>query len=299
MLDYDEIASKFDDFTVSLFEKIDLLGKLEKAGDRRALEIIKSHLSNSDQYIRREAILALGNSGDQAHIDSILPLIEDSDSEVRKNVIVALGKMGGARAEEAIRKAHHDESWIVRYYAESALAVLQEKTLSSSVTSPAMGATVYPSSDGAMTEGSSAYRSGKKPLSVDEIIQQVVIGTGITSEKNVNGFVLTIYLQEARKQRVFISFHESEGDKTELIIFYTACGKASSSLYKWALTANAKMVYGGIALRQIEGEDYFTISYATPFWTATPESLRKIVKDIAAKGDWIEKNLSKNQEDRF
>jgi hypothetical protein len=308
MLDYDEIARKFDDFSISLFEKIDIIGKLQKTGDRRAVEFIKTQINNSDQYIKREAVLALGTMGDRANVEWLLPVMDDSDSEVRKNAVVALGKMGGPQAEEAIQKALNDESWIVRYYAESSLATLREGKQqapaasiaplsyeSSPAPSPELSMPILTSARAAESSQPSTVRQ----LSVEEVMQLVVQDTGMTREKNSMGYVLTVFLPEGRKQRVFISFREGEGDKTELIVFYTACGKASPTLYKWALTANAKMVYGGIALRQIEGEDYFTISYTTPFRSATVESLRRMINDIAAKGDWIEKNLTRGQEDRF
>lgn len=284
MIDTPLAIKKFSDPLVSLFEKIEVINQLEKEGGAQALSILVQLLSNDDSYIRREVAHALGVIGNQSTVQTLLPLLGDSDSEVRKNAVVAMGKLGGSTASEGISKALQDESWIVRYFAEKALSDLNDKNSGRDQTA------APPPHPAPVTD---------EIISIDDLIDRIIEGTTIKKEKISQGFLLTVLLPDGRKQHIFVSFREDDTDKTELIILYTTCGKAAPNLYKWALSANAKMPYGGIALRQIDGEDYFTISYTSIISSATAISMRKIVMDLAAKGDWIEKNLSKDGGDRF
>ncbi|MHC9538795.1 MAG: HEAT repeat domain-containing protein [Vulcanimicrobiota bacterium] len=319
MLDTPLVIKKLSDPLVSLFEKIEVINQLEKEGGTQALSILVQLLSNEDSYIRREVAHALGVTGNQSTVQTLLPLLGDSDSEVRKNTVVAMGKLGGSIASEGISKALQDESWIVRYFAERALSDLNDKNsgqarppnspqniaLPHAASKPREESLLMKPSPQktekalAADEPTSPAPVTDEKISIDSLIDRIIDGTTIKKERISQGFLLTILLPDGRKQNIFVSFREDDADKTELIVLYTTCGKAAPNLYKWALTANAKMPYGGIALRQIDGEDYFTISYTSIISSATAKSMRKIVMDLAAKGDWIEKNLSKDGGDRF
>jgi len=307
MIDTLLATRKISDPLVSLFEKIEVVNSLEKEGGTQAVSILKQLLSNEDHYIRREVVHALGVLGDQSTAQTLLPLLGDPDSEVRKNTVVAMGKLGGSAASEGIRKALQDESWIVRYFADRALSDL--KGMSGAEIEPEKVQAAIPVQTPRSAPAALKADTPEAPpspaiavdglISIDDLIDRILEGTTIKKEKVPQGFLLTVFLPDGRKQNVFVSFREDDTDKTELIILYTTCGKASPNLYRWALSANAKMPYGGISLRPIEGEDYFTISYTSIISTATAKAMRKVVMDLAGKGDWIEKNLSKGGEDRF
>lgn len=322
MLDTPLAIKKFSDPLVSLFEKIEVINQIEKEGGTQALSVLVQLLSNDDSYIRREVAHALGVIGNQSTVQTLLPLLGDSDSEVRKNAVVAMGKLGGSTAAEGISKALQDESWIVRYFAERALSDLNDKNSGRDQAAASPQSIALPhavqQAQGEPARQKSSHLQPEEPektqtaapppspapvtdeiISIDSLIDRIIEDTTIKKEKISQGFLLTVLLPDRRKQNIFVSFREDDTDKTELIVLYTTCGKAAPNLYKWALSANAKMPYGGIALRQIDGEDYFTISYTSIISSATAKSMRKIVMDLAAKGDWIEKNLSKDGGDRF
>jgi|GEM_PF-2294901 len=322
MIDAQLVVKKFSDPLVSLFEKIEAVNQLEKEGGSQALSILVQLLSNDDNYIRREVTHALGVVGNQSTVETLLPLLGDIDSEVRKNAVVAMGKLGGKIASLGISNALKDESWIVRYFAERALSDLNDKDSGCAQAAASQQSISLPHTV-RQAEGESARQkpSNLQPgdpekaqtaapppfpapatderISIDDLIDRIIDGTTIKKEKISQGFLLTVLLPDGRKQNIFVSFREDDTDKTELIVLYTTCGKAAPNLYRWALTANAKMPYGGIALRTIDGEDYFTISYTSIISSATAKSMRKILMDLAAKGDWIEKNLSKDGGDKF
>jgi len=303
MIDTQLVTAKVSDPGVSLFEKIEAVGQLEREGGTQAVSTLLQLLSNDDHYVRREVAHALGVVGDQSVTPSLVPLLGDPDSEVRKNAVVAMGKLGGSAAQGSIEKALGDESWIVRYFAERALSDLKErggnKAQPAAAAQPAAPAQSIALPHAAPQPARQPAPVLEEAVSIDDLIDKMIEGTTIKKEKVPQGFLLTVFLADGRKQTVFVSFKEDEVDRTELIVLYTTCGKASPNLFKWALTANAKMPYGGIALRNVDGEDYFTISYTSVISTATAKSMRKILMDLAAKGDWIEKNLSKDGEDKF
>jgi hypothetical protein len=320
MADLEMLLKKLNDPHGSFFEKIDVINQLQKMGGHQALEHLRELLHHKDDYLRREAVQALGNVADPSIVEALVPMLDDRDGEVKKNAVVALGKLGGPAAEEGIRKALEDESMIVRYYAERALQDLAEKGGGSTPLSA--GASLQLSSALTKLENTIASKPPKaprpsiheeshsssradaqviaeRPFSINEFMKSIAETTGFKMEKASMGYVLTVSLPDSRKQRVYVSFRQDDGAQTDLIVLYTTCGKAQPNLYKWALTANAKMAYGAIALRQIDGEDYFTISYTAIISAAQVEGMKKIILDLASKGDWIEKNLTKGQEDRF
>ncbi|MDQ7823548.1 MAG: HEAT repeat domain-containing protein [Candidatus Eremiobacteraeota bacterium] len=302
----EEIRKKLDDPMVSLFEKIEIINKMEQNLGAQSMDVLRSLVYHSDTYLRREAVLALGNIHDRSLVQDLVPLTGDSDLEVRKSAVIALGKIGGSAALEAIERALNDESWIVRYFAERSLNELKESPpdpVQPPTSSPA------PSAPPRLSEptvpspvplpASVAPPAKEHPFSIETYMERLIEGTGIRQEKSPHGFLLTVPLEGGRKQRIYVTFKEDERDKSELIVLYTTCGAASPPLYKWALTANAKMTYGGIALRQVEGKEFFTMSYSSVISYDTIGATRKVILDLAAKGDWIEKNLTRGQEDRF
>lgn len=83
-----------------------------------------SLLRDSDPYIRRQAVRALGDMGDPQATASIIPMLKDHDDSVRLEAVVALGKIGDPGAvEPLIEKLESDDYFYVRKKAAYTLYV--------------------------------------------------------------------------------------------------------------------------------------------------------------------------------
>jgi epoxyqueuosine reductase len=103
--------------------RIDLLDLLATAD--RPLRSRWAHFyvpRNQSRYLRRNAIVALGNGGDQAHVGVLCGLLGHPDPLLRGHAAWALGSIGGPVALAALRVARGSEA-DVEVHAEIDLAV--------------------------------------------------------------------------------------------------------------------------------------------------------------------------------
>lgn len=75
-------------------------------GDPKAQEgLIERVKNDTDNSVRTQAILILGNMRSQSAVDSLIPLLKDKNLDIRLMSAQALGKIGDAKAAPAIKDA--------------------------------------------------------------------------------------------------------------------------------------------------------------------------------------------------
>ncbi len=104
---------------------------------------------------------------------------------------------------------------------------------------------------------------------------------------------IDVSLEEGRRQAVFVS-HSDHQFHERLLQIYSVCCPAEAHYFPTALRLNAEISHGSLAIREIDGEEYFVISNAYPRSTVDGEEIRKSVLEIASHADAIEHLLTGN-----
>ncbi len=104
-------------------------------------------------------------------------------------------------------------------------------------------------------------------------------------------FELTVVLPSGRKQTVFIEASRHPPAERLLQIFSLCC-PAAPHYYGDALRLNSELPHGAIAVREIDGQDYFVTLNSYPLGTADAEEIRRSVIALAHCGDMIEFKLT-------
>ncbi len=94
-----------------------------------AVEQLLECLKNSDEVIRKQAILALGEIKDSSTVDSLIERLQDPDWFIRLSAASALEKIGDPRGREAIKPLAKDPDLVVRLRIERMLAAWKKQAV--------------------------------------------------------------------------------------------------------------------------------------------------------------------------
>lgn len=108
-----------------------------------------------------------------------------------------------------------------------------------------------------------------------------------------DGFRVDVALTDGRQQRVFVVNSEHRFPE-RLLQIYSICCPAAEHYFATALRLNAEIAHGALAIRNIQGSEYFVIANAYPRATVDGEEIRQSVMEIAAHADAIELSLTGN-----
>lgn len=107
-----------------------------------------------------------------------------------------------------------------------------------------------------------------------------------------SGFVVTVKLESGRSHRVYIMPHKLKEGKN-IIRLFTLCGEATPEKFSWTLKANTKLTHGAFALLKFNEEEHLAIVNNIVKEEATPEMIKRGVKEMAFYGDWLEDKLTR------
>lgn len=111
-----------------------------------------------------------------------------------------------------------------------------------------------------------------------------------TVEAYKTGFVVTVKLDGSRIHRVYLM--PAKFREKSVIRLFTLCGEATDEKLSWALRANTKLFHGAFATLKFNGENHLAIVNNILKDEATPNVIKRGVKEMAFYGDWLEKKLS-------
>ncbi|MFM6326409.1 MAG: HEAT repeat domain-containing protein [Microcystis panniformis] len=95
---------------------------LSKKGNPEALPILIKALNHSDEYVRRIAVSALGDSDNPEVVPALIMMLNDSDYEVRGTAAMVLGNIGNPTAIPALIESLNDANKYVRFMSADALS---------------------------------------------------------------------------------------------------------------------------------------------------------------------------------
>lgn len=93
-----------------------------------AVERLITALTDKDELIRRQAIIALGRIGDPRAVEPLVAMTKDKDWFTRLSAAAALEKIGDDRGREAIKALLNDSDLVVKMRVERILAAWKKKT---------------------------------------------------------------------------------------------------------------------------------------------------------------------------
>jgi hypothetical protein len=100
--------------------------KIQYSQDQ-VIEGIIAALRDEDKYVRKGAVIALGEIEDERAVEPLIATLKNEDWEVRENAAEALGKIKDPRAIEPLIGALKDEKSIVKGAAAKALLEITEE----------------------------------------------------------------------------------------------------------------------------------------------------------------------------
>ncbi|QDT35415.1 serine/threonine protein kinase [Thalassoglobus polymorphus] len=110
-------------------------------------------------------------------------------------------------------------------------------------------------------------------------------------KKTEDDYRINVSLADGRKQVVFLS-HSEHRFHERLLQIYSVCCPAETHYFPAALRLNSVISHGALAIREINGEEFFVISNAYPRSTVDGEEIRKSVLEIATHADAVESLLT-------
>ncbi len=130
-------------------------------------------------------------------------------------------------------------------------------------------------------------------MSEEEIIRRCTEGTNATVERDEGLYRIVIPLDRGRSQQVVVSFDTTDEEGEPTVYVYTECGPASPERYDQVFRRNLTIPYGRIAVRKIDGRDFFVMFHQTLRRGLNLAELRKVILSIAKEGDMLEMELTR------
>lgn len=86
-----------------------------------AVERLILALTDKEEYVRKQAVLALGDIGDPEAVDPLIAMLQDQDWLIRLTAAASLEKIGDPRGRDAIKPMMKDPDLVVRMRIERIL----------------------------------------------------------------------------------------------------------------------------------------------------------------------------------
>ena len=220
-------------------------------------------------HSRSEAMDDLREMGSDA-VPLLIQGLEHYNEGVRWAAAKLLTQLGTPQALEALEA--HREDPDIGFQAVQAIEAIRKKA------SGTVGA----------ENGPTAALS----LSDEALLNQVVEGTSWELSRTREGWMIKVELPGTRQHTVYCIVQPPSDKGTPLVLIYTECGPARPEIYEWALKMNAKMPFGAIALRELNGELLFVMVNSFLRDTVTPKDIQKSVSRLAKEADTLESQLT-------
>ena len=104
-------------------------------------------------------------------------------------------------------------------------------------------------------------------------------------------FRILFKLPNDRLQEVYLEVGQNRHNERLLSVFSVCC-PAEMRHYEFALKLNAEMSYGGLSIRDVNGQAMFVMTRTFPRGHVHPEAIRAALVDIARRSDWVEQQLT-------
>jgi serine/threonine-protein kinase len=127
-----------------------------------------------------------------------------------------------------------------------------------------------------------------------ELVNESLEGLGgFVQQGGKDQFRVVLPVPGNRLQEVYVEV--IEGRKHErLLSVFSVCAPADPRHYGFALMLNAELTYGGLSIREVNGQPMFVMTRVYPRGHVSPADIRAAVIEIARRGDWVEQQLTRD-----
>jgi hypothetical protein len=115
---------------------------------------------------------------------------------------------------------------------------------------------------------------------------------GVLEEHDPEHFRVLLKVPGGRLQEVHLEISRGRHNR-KLLSVYSVCCPADPRHYEFALKLNAELTYGGLSVRVVDGQPMFVMARNYPGGDLSPNEIRAAVLEIARRGDWVERQLTK------
>lgn len=104
-------------------------------------------------------------------------------------------------------------------------------------------------------------------------------------------YSIDLDLPDGRRQKLYLE-PSSHRSADRLLLIYSTCCEMDPGYFEDALRINAELLHGAIAIRDIDGKEYFVMVDTYPRATVDPEEIRRSVLEVGFQADEVEKRLT-------
>jgi serine/threonine-protein kinase len=104
-------------------------------------------------------------------------------------------------------------------------------------------------------------------------------------------FRILFKVSHDRLQEVYLEV-EPNRENERLLTVFSVCCPAEPRHYEFALRLNAEMTYGGLSIREVNGQAMFVMTRTFPRGHVHPDDIRTSLIDIARRSDRVEQQLT-------
>ncbi len=127
---------------------------------------------------------------------------------------------------------------------------------------------------------------------LESLLKEAFLGDpSVQWNREDHRYRLKYQLPDGRHQTVFVEPSEHVAAE-RLLLIYSTCCPADATFYEAALRLNSEILHGGLALRVVEGREYFVMVDTYPRATVDVEEIRRSILEVACRADAIEKRLT-------
>ncbi len=123
------------------------------------------------------------------------------------------------------------------------------------------------------------------------LLREAVEGLDCFIQGARDHFRLLFKLPNDRLQEVYLEVGQNRHNERLLSVFSVCC-PAEPRHYEFALKLNAEMTYGGLSVREVNGQAMFVMTRTFPRGQVQPSAVRAALIDIARRSDWVEQQLT-------
>ena len=237
--------------------------------------LLKRAVADPREYVRANAATLIGYLSLKELLRPLCGLAGDSSDKVRKSACLALANFDNPEVLRLIVSRLKDSSEAVRHAAFQSVKKMGR---------------------GGAEQVLKTLAEAEGIIKADDIKQLIESEPDMNIEDFAEGFLVTVELPGARRQKVYLLMGRKDTDGEAVIVVYTKCGPATEKNYQWALETNLNLLYGALAVHTIQGEQSFVLVNSLSLETLEYPELRKSILAVARKGDYVEKALTQKDE---
>jgi serine/threonine-protein kinase len=124
----------------------------------------------------------------------------------------------------------------------------------------------------------------------ESLIRESVEGLNCFVQGGRDHYRILFQLSSERLQEVYLEVSQSvQGDR--LLSIFSVCGPADPRHFEFALKLNAKLTYGSLSIRNVNGQPMFVMTRSYPRDHVNAADIRAALLEIARRGDKVEEQL--------